>query len=52
MGGWIDFDGKSGRFRPGTDLFLSLLLYFYTDLAEIWLGGQILSAYFKSDVIF
>ena len=26
MGGWIVFDGKSGRFCPGTDLFLSLPL--------------------------
>ena len=24
MGGWIDFDGKSGRFCPGRPHFLSL----------------------------
>ena len=26
MGGWIDFDGKSGRFCPGSPFFLSLHL--------------------------
>ena len=27
MGGWIVFDGKSGRLCPGSPLFLSLVQY-------------------------